>query len=105
MRIAFDMALLEKAYSAATLHELSLIKCLELRCNAVFGGQDTHDIVMLLIVCNRNTPLHFNALLRSHVDDFLHDISGIVHNVDPETGALGNGFIPKCAKKNLEVRP
>jgi len=52
-------------------------------------------LVMDLEVVHNNIPLNLNNLLIADSENFLHDIYGIMGNIDRETGELKNGFAPR----------
>lgn len=42
--------------------------------------------------------INFEALLESEDDDFAHDISGVIKNLNRETGHLENNFLLRCVR-------
>jgi hypothetical protein len=44
-------------------------------------------------------PLDLQKLLDADDFNFAHDINGIYHNIDCNTGKLTNFFLPRCCKK------
>jgi hypothetical protein len=46
--------------------------------------------------CNGN-PLDLQRLLEANDGDFLHDVFGIVENINRETGRIKNYFSPRCS--------
>ena len=46
---------------------------------------------------NGNPDLDLDKLAAFDDVDFLHDVAGIVNNMNRDTGKLGNGFTPRCA--------
>jgi hypothetical protein len=48
--------------------------------------------------CNGN-PLDLAALLAAPTTDFMHDVFGIMANINRETGTLENCFSPRYSKK------
>jgi len=51
--------------------------------------------------CNGN-PMDFNELLMAPRPDFIHDIQGIRHNIDRQTGKLQNCFSPRYSKRKQD---
>lgn len=47
--------------------------------------------------CN-GTPLRLKDLAKASDFDFVHDLQGIYHHLNRETGKLKDGFIPRFAK-------
>lgn len=47
--------------------------------------------------CNGN-PLRLNDLLAADDFNLLHDVSGIAHHLDRETGKLGGHFLPRFTR-------
>lgn len=57
------------------------------------------DITMDIKACHANgCPLDFKRLLEFDDFNFMHDINGINHHIDRDTGKLTNCFLPKSAK-------
>lgn len=55
------------------------------------------DIEMDISATNINKKLNLNKLLGFDDFNFAHDIVGISNNIDRETGALENCFLPRCS--------
>lgn len=54
------------------------------------------DIELALTACHLNdVPLDFERMLTADMDDVSHDIYGILKHIDPKTGQLGSGFLPR----------
>ena len=43
-------------------------------------------------------PMDLKKLLSAPVGDFLHDVCGIIKNLNRETGKLENCFVPRCSR-------
>lgn len=57
------------------------------------------DILMDLTACHANgTPLDLARLLEFPDFDFAHDVWGIRHHINRNTGGLGDCFVPRCAR-------
>lgn len=67
------------------------------RDRGVPGIRDKLSLHMDMAAVNNHQPLDLDQLLNSHNHDFLHDICGIIKNIDRKTGTLDNGFLPRCA--------
>ena len=50
-------------------------------------------------------PLRLTELLQAPDFDFAHDLFGIEHHLNRETGKLGDYFFPRCAKAQKEHHP
>lgn len=57
------------------------------------------SLLMDLQVAHSVCPLNLNGLLEASKADFLHDICGIVHNLNRDTGELENCFVPRYAQR------
>lgn len=57
------------------------------------------DLTMDLEAAHIAEPLDLVKLLNFRDGDFLHDVVGIINNIDRTTGALGNCFSPRCGSK------
>lgn len=63
-------------------------------------GENRSDLMMDLTATHCNgTPLDFEKFLRFDDFNFVHDIYGIMGNIDRTTGKLENCFLPRCAKQ------
>lgn len=57
------------------------------------------DIFMDVTATHLNgCPLKLEELLKADNFDFMHDVTGILLNLDRKTGKLRNCFNPRCAK-------
>lgn len=52
------------------------------------------DIAMDITAAHINSPLDLSALLTAPDFDIIHDISGIIKNLNRKTGILENCFLP-----------
>lgn len=67
---------------------------------AIFRGYESIQIEMDITATHCNgCRLDLGKLLKSSGTDFLHDVHGIIHNLDRKTGRLKNQFLPRCIKK------
>jgi hypothetical protein len=56
------------------------------------------NLQMDLVAChNHGCRINFRKLLNAPDFDFLHDILGIGHHLNRETGQLEDFFLPRCA--------
>lgn len=56
------------------------------------------DLEMDICAAHENCPLKLEELLAADNFNFLHDIYGIINNLNRETGELENCFLPRYAK-------
>lgn len=64
-------------------------------------GLDRLTVSMDIQACHANgCELDLDGLLAADKLDFIHDVSGIITNIDRKTGALENCFMPRYAKAN-----
>lgn len=57
---------------------------------------DRLTLTMDLTATHANgSPLKLAELLNADCTDFIHDVWGIMHHIDRETGQLGNCFLPR----------
>jgi len=54
-------------------------------------------LVMDINACHVTCPLDLKGLLEADTQDFIHDINGIVCNLDRVTGKLIPPFVPRYA--------
>lgn len=76
-----EMDLIEKCVKRAALFLVSTSRC---------------DIELSLTKAHSYRPLDLEALFSSRNNDFVHDVAGIVRHIDRFTGALVDGFCPRC---------
>lgn len=50
-------------------------------------------------------PLDLERLLSFDDENFGHDVFGIRRHIDRNTGALGDFFLPRCARADVAVSP
>jgi hypothetical protein len=55
------------------------------------------SLLMDLENAHNQIPLDLTGLLNSNKSDFIHDVSGITHNMNRKTGLIENCFIPRYA--------
>lgn len=60
------------------------------------------NLVMDLTAAHMKCPLELTAMLNGSRFDFMHDVIGIVNNLNRETGEIENCFIPRYAKPSKE---
>jgi len=56
------------------------------------------DLLMDLQVAHNTCPLDIAGLVNAKDPDFLHDVYGIINNLNRETGELENCFRPRFAR-------
>jgi hypothetical protein len=62
-------------------------------------GGDILPVIMDLTACHANgCELRLLALLQADNCDFLHDVVGITHHINRETGQLEDCFRPRYAR-------
>lgn len=60
------------------------------------------NLSMDLTAAKHSMPeLDFDSLLGFKDADFLHDVSGIIRNLNRETGMLENHFLPRCCRTRV----
>jgi len=86
--------------------EAEEITAIAKRALFVFRGQPTWkgmtilDLEVDLIACHLNgCPLDLTRLLHADQKTFVHDLCGIVNNINRRTGALDNCFVPRTAQE------
>ncbi len=52
---------------------------------------------------NGNSHLDWDRLLAADDFNFMHDLSGICRHMNRETGELGNCFVPRFTRKQVEA--
>jgi len=52
----------------------------------------------LAVVHKNGTPLRFKDMLTASDFDLMHDVSGILKHINPDTGKLAGFFLPRFAK-------
>lgn len=57
---------------------------------------DRLDLFIALLAVHLSCGLDFEKLLDFDDFNFMHDIVGIINNIDPITGKLNNMFLPRC---------
>ena len=84
-----------------TREDLGLITQIVHRAAAELPGYaDRPSMAMDLEACHScGCPLDLPALLAAKPGDFAHDVSGIRHHLDRDTGALGDSFTPRNAQR------
>ena len=69
------------------------------RLRPIYGRFNRVDLLMDLEATHSNgCPLDFERLLAFDKFSFLHDIIGIINNLNRTTGKLGNCFLPRCSR-------
>lgn len=62
---------------------------------------DEMGLTMDLTATHANgCPLDFDCLLSFGDRDFAHDVAGIMHHIDRDTGRLTDHFVPRCARSH-----
>ncbi len=80
--------------------DATLISRIVQRWARVIGQKQTLiDLELDITATHLNgNPLRLEELLRADEGDFCHDVSGIRHHIDRETGKLTNLFSPRYSK-------
>lgn len=64
-------------------------------------GSSRLEVSMDLTACHCvGCPLDLEGLLTATPSDLVHDVAGIMANINRETGELENCFMPRYARKN-----
>lgn len=61
------------------------------------GYPDRVTIMMDIDNADKQFNLRLDDFLNAEPFDFMHDVCGIVQNIDRETGKIGNLFVPRFA--------
>jgi hypothetical protein len=81
-----------------TKEDMAKVTRIVKRVRENFGTEDFKTLGMDITACHLNgCPLDLDALLVADIDDFYHDIGGITHHIDRNTGALQDCFLPRFA--------
>lgn len=56
-----------------------------------------HLLFMKVLHAHMTHPLQLDALLIATDEDLVHDVEGIAHHFDPQTGSYGGAFWPRYA--------
>jgi hypothetical protein len=59
---------------------------------------DGRAIIVGLALAHRELPLDLELLLDADDSDLIHDVFGIMQNIDLDTGRLRNSFVPRSAR-------
>jgi hypothetical protein len=59
---------------------------------------DRLDLSLTLSYANKDCPLDMEKLLAFPDFDFVHDVTGMLNNMNRRTCKLENCFLPRCAK-------
>lgn len=64
-------------------------------------GSSRLEVSMDITACHCvGCPLDLEGLLTAKPSDLIHDVAGIIANINRETGELENSFVPRYAKSN-----
>jgi hypothetical protein len=64
-------------------------------------GSSRLEVSMDLTACHCvSCPLDLEGLLTAKPSDLIHDVAGIMANINREIGELENSFVPRYAKSN-----
>lgn len=84
---------------SATGEEIDLISKIANRAVKNFHIQDKMNLTMDISATHLNgTPLDLQKFLDFDDSNFMHDIYGIMDNINRRTGELDNCFLPRCSK-------
>ena len=69
----------------------------QIACKAgLLGFKRNHlYLIMDLEVCHASCPLRLDDLVKANNMDLIHDVDGIVRNLNRQTGTLENCFVPR----------
>ena len=63
-------------------------------------GSSRLDLSMDLTACHANgNPIDLGKLLSADNFNFTHDVLGIIHHIDRNTGGLKDFFSPRCSAR------
>ena len=81
-----------------TMEEYRLIARIAKRAREL--GVERDVVGLNMDICNAHTscPLKLEELLEADEANFLHDVCGIVNNLNRVSGVLENCFVPRFAK-------
>jgi len=86
------------AWNKSTPEDFEQVKKVVNRAQIIWPETDGGALSMdLTAVHVSGCPLDFKKLLDFDRLNFLHDISGIITNIDRATGKLQNCFLPRCS--------
>jgi hypothetical protein len=68
------------------------------RAKSLGVQRDTMSLDMDICAAHENCPLRLEEFLNAPNFDCLHDVVGIVNNLNRETGEIENFFLPRYAK-------
>jgi len=87
------------------IHEGANATLKRLEDEAGFIFDDRCSALMDLEACHiSGTPLDWDALADGDVQDVAHDVFGIIHHIDRDTGRLGDCFSPRFAKPKTDIQ-
>jgi len=70
------------------------------RVNNLFPNRFTPSrLTWDIAAAHQSCPLNLDALLNADQFNFLHDVFGIIQNLNRETGKLENCFLPRFTKR------
>ena len=65
-----------------------------------FGDTDRADLILDMVATHRARPLDLDAMLANLAGfDVMHDVVGILNNLDRKSKTLKNGFLPRYTLK------
>jgi len=59
---------------------------------------DTFDLIMYIDAAHKDVGLDLDAMLAGRDTDLVHDLDGIIHNLDRATGKLTGTWMPRFTK-------
>lgn len=65
----------------------------------LFDDRERIDLMMDLSAAHLSHALRLQDWLKADKFNFLHDVAGIRHHMNRDTGELENGFLPRFATK------
>jgi len=78
--------------------DLNTVKKIARRCTRIFSGAalDETDYMMYLYAAYTIHKIDIDRLDKFDDFNFTHDIAGICHHLNRETGEMEGGFLPRC---------
>jgi hypothetical protein len=81
-----------------TRTEAKLVSQIVLRARRLVPINELSLSMDLSATHSNGCPIDFHRLLKFAIPDFLHDVVGISHHLDRESGELRNSFVPRSAR-------
>lgn len=81
-----------------TDEEMEVVDKIVKRLSKLRKIPDTLNAQMDISAAHISNPLRLNDLLSANDFNFLHDVIGIMNNIDRNKGILMNGFLPRYSQ-------